>query len=438
MKAALIILFSLSILHVSSQCFQKIYLNEGISQRDVVSITLQQIPVGTYVGSGIYFMKTECILPVLSDQKEDVQVKSHSNSQSEYLYEIPPQKSSSLFTFCINGGQRSSDPCSAIDTLFENMMNTADTTLDSPEQMGALASDSIHVYTARMRYLHAQGRLVLTLPQVDYLTDTTSYIYWLTHLFDGVVTTPDSIERLCKWVPAHYAYDEFDQRSDTLSPDSMHKMILRYELRGLCRDYAMFVAKIASQHFPSWGYPIILKGRTDTSIAGAGQQPAHIFLGFAKKNGKIWIIADPTIGGIVRDKQTGNVISYDVFRSWIHQVANSKRLNVRPVLTAVQMTGQCAFRVSFRDTVGLEFFSTGVLALDGLPADITRGHWFTYGEPGSGQYSFYANYWKAAGYPRNCIYNIYDHVQYGGGVLFGTPVVAAKIANRYGFPIGLH
>lgn len=215
-------------------------------------------------------------------------------------------------------------------------------------------------------------------------------------------------------------------------------MILRYELRGQCGDYATFVAKVASKHFPTWGYPVVLSGRSDTSIPGAGQQPSHIFVGFAKRNGKIWLVADPTIGGVLRDGTTGNPITYDVFRTWIHHKKKSLRVSVDPAVTTVQMWGQCVLSSMLKDTVGLEYFSTGILAADSFPADITRGHWFTYGESGGSQYSYYTEYWKAAGYPRNCIYNIYDHLEYGGGLLFGRQVIARRIMNRYGFPVWIH
>ncbi len=436
MKTITLVLLSLLIYGNSSgQCYKKVALTEGVTSQEVVSITLQQIPAGTYVSGGIYLTKTNC--PTMIESLPFLEESVLDNS-IEYSYSIPTQNNRQFPNLRTNEGSRSGDPCAGISDLVTEMMNTMDTSMARPEQCGSLATDSIIAFNTRMRDLHIQGKLVLTVPEVSFTTDTTSYLGWLSSVFTGASTTTDSIEKLCKWVPAHYAYDEYDPRSDTLSADSMYYMILRYELRGQCGDYATFVAKV-SRHFPSWGYPIVLNGRSDTSIPGSGQQPSHVFLGFAKKSGKIWIITDPTIGGVVRDTYSGSPITYDVFRSWIRHPKRSLRVAVQPATTTVQMWGQCALSVSFRDTVGLEFFSTGVLASDGLPADITRGHWFTYGEPGGGQYCFYAEYWKAAGYPKNCIYNIYDHATFGGGVLFnGTPIIANRIGNRYGFPVGLH
>jgi len=320
-----------------------------------------------------------------------------------------------LFFINAYGQEDGKDPLQDVFSCNKTDSRTIGEILDQLPAMlqkgyGEIAADSIKAFIERAQLLQQNDRFIIKAKEVAYRADTTSYNTWLRKVFAGAKTKADSIEMLCRWTAENYIIGESETDVSNLQPAEFYEGIRDAKFYGEAGSYTLFIAKVVAANNWGWGVPVVMNSEPNELVKGAGKQPQHTWLGFANDTGLIWCIADPSIGGIVRDTK-GNVLTYDTILSWLKKPEKAREVKINPVKFSKQLAGPCVFAVMLRSSNGLEYYKK-----DDKSPVVTKGEWFTFLEEGSMTASFTATYWKLSGLPifnsanlyvqlRNCVIN---------------------------------
>ncbi len=299
-----------------------------------------------------------------------------------------------------------------------------------PKQYGALATDSIHAVAERARQLLKQNNLLVKANEIKFKPANTTYKQWLAQVFAGAKNAADSIELLCKWIPANIPLGESDPRFETMPTDSLYNLIRLGEITGGTGSYVSFLSRLvlANNSVWQWGTPVVFNGLADTAITKGAKAPSHIWLGFAKPNGQVWCLADPTIGGLVRDTKTQHPLPLDSVTVFLRSDEKAGRVYVTPVAVSLQATGPCLLSIQFRNNNKLDGYkikTTGQW--------VTRGPWYTWGEKGSMAHSLFGSYWAAEAFPLSVPYNIYCKIN-SAIILTNEATITTAVSKRYNLP----
>lgn len=315
--------------------------------------------------------------------------------------------------------------------------NSVNTLLDRlPEMLikgyGQVAKDSIASFIANSKKLQASTKFIAQAKTVSYKADTTTYTTWLVTVFKGARNKTDSIDLLCNWIANRMILGEDTVDYSALTPENFYNRIRDGKAFGEANRYSLFLGKMANYNQKQWGWGnvVIMNCEPDKQlVAQAGKQPQHTWVGFADDTGFVWCLADPFIGGVVRDKTTGNALSLDTVTAWLHNREKAGNVHVNTVKVSLQATGPCVFSPMLRSSKNLEYYKRDALSLG-----VTRGEWYTFLEEGSMTGTLVGSYWKAGGYPLATAYNVYT--QTVKGVMFTTGLEEV-LYDRYKFKVEL-
>lgn len=297
-----------------------------------------------------------------------------------------------------------------------------------PVEYGAIANDSIQILIKRIETAFANNQLLLQAKPETWKKDTTSFPVWQKKLFAGVKTTEDSIQAVCRWIPANFVLSDPNEEARKWNAASMYKNFLNGKAQGDAYSFADFLCKVAQQ-FPGWGTPVLIQTAPDSSIKDRGLFPLHYWVGFANKEGKIWCVTDPTVGSMVKDKKTGKAVSLDSVLVYTKSEKKYTQLVTEPTPLSLQSTAGCLFRFLLRNTEKTSFFLT-----EGSVNSFARAAWFSFAEEGSFVHALLVPYWTKRGYAGKAAVNIYAE----NGVAFipeGNSALAPLIMKHYNLRI---
>lgn len=269
-------------------------------------------------------------------------------------------------------------------------------------QYGALAYDSIEARISTLNQMALNGTLFIepTLVKKHKPTKIT-FTGWLTTLFSNATNTADSIDAVCYWIGSNYAYGYTDSELIHKEAPEIYESVVNGERYGQCSDYSIFLAKV-SETFPGWGTANVVHVLSDTTITKGDGSPSHVFVEYTNKDNVVWCLADPTLGGIVRNSQNGTPVDVETIRKCLFDTTTAGCLYINKVKQSVTIAGPFIYRITVADTL----YPIKRYVIDAKKnIGITIARWRSFDDPV--MYSVMVSYWKKKGFARMTYMNLY-------------------------------
>ena len=210
------------------------------------------------------------------------------------------------------------------------------------ENYGDIVKDSVESMCARMHEAFLAKTFFVPSINMPWVPETISFNDKLKSILEGATTRTDSIDNICHWVASRYPFGDPDVDSNfaNRSLDSTWKLMNQGNLSGLCGEFSVFFSKIVESYFPAWGVPVQFYSVADTSLTLGGRGlPSHVWVGLAHKDGEVYAVCDPTLGGVVKDGVTGKLLSLNEVFDFLRSPEKAFRPYIRTVLSSFQTYG---------------------------------------------------------------------------------------------------
>lgn len=267
-------------------------------------------------------------------------------------------------------------------------------------QYGKSCTDSIQAVAKKTEKLYSSGQLLEQAVTVPFKADTTSFVNRLHKIMATATTTEDSIEALSQWLAATFINAEHNPSMHDMNARIIYIKVMQGKLSGDANNAGDFFCKIA-QSFPHWGAPLLVNSVAVPNDADT-MPLEHSWVGFAHADGKIWCVADPFLGGLVRQKNNGTVLSYDTITAWLKHPVRWQQVNVTPVAYSLRSSTACVMSLLLNKTDGLTYAEP-----DGQESGFVRAAWISPADVRHYTHSLNYALWKKNKFPGNTFYNFY-------------------------------
>ena len=267
------------------------------------------------------------------------------------------------------------------------------------DNYGNIVKDSVESMCSVMNDAFLSKTFFVPSVSLAWIPENISFNDKLKSILKGATTRTDSIDNICHWIASRYPFGDPDVDTNfaNRSIDSTWNLMDQGNLSGLCGEFSVFFAKIVESHFPAWGIPVRFFSAADTSLTQGGRGlPSHVWVGLAHENGEVYAVCDPTLGGVVKDRPTGKLLSLKEVMDFLRNPENAFRPYIQTVISSFQTYGPlCVPYIMLIDRETPIYYNT--------PIEIVEGHWR--GLDASSSHC--APYWSKRGFPRATYMNVY-------------------------------
>lgn len=270
------------------------------------------------------------------------------------------------------------------------------------QEYGHHAQDATNAFINNLMRMYKENTLLLQLPAEGFAADTTGMERQWQRVFKTAGNQTDSIEAMCGWIAANMINAEHQPDLLTAPAEEIYNACVQGNGSGDANNFAVFLARI-SKAYPHWGEPVVLTAVVEVEDTAHGPTQRHSWVGYALPDGRIWCVADPVNGGVVRHTQTKQALPLDTIRQWLTKAESAKQISLRSAPVSRQSSTACVFSFLLRSADGAVYMSP-----PGSEEGFVKATFYTPADTGHYTNQLMAPVWQKKKMPTTLFFNYYS------------------------------